>query len=383
MSDQVQSRATDRFAILDELVFFDHAGVAPLSGPAALALSAYAEQGRRRGYVGAGWQSGISQTKQLSARLLAAESPDEIALIPNTSTGLNLVSRGLAWRPGDNVVITNVEYPANRYPWQDLERLGVELIEVRQQPDGRIDVDDVCEAITDRTRVVAISHVQYSTGFRIDLRPISNLVHRAGGYLCVDAIQSLGAMPMDVSAQGIDFLAADGHKWLLSPEGCGIFYCRRDLIERLHPALIGWMNMQDHTNYGDYRFEFALDGRRFEPGSYNVPGALAMGASMQMLLDVGMATVWAGIESLTRRLCAGLAEIGWPVVSPRDASSERSGIVVFEPPPAAQAPEQVVARLRQRDVIVVVREGRLRASPHFYNTDAQVDRLLDALGDHD
>ncbi|MDP6059039.1 MAG: aminotransferase class V-fold PLP-dependent enzyme, partial [Pirellulaceae bacterium] len=255
MPNQVNSDWTSWFPILRELVFLDHAGVAPISGPAAGALRDYADQAQTHGYVGAGWHTGIDRVKELAARLIHAESKDEIALVANTSTGLNMVANGLHWREGDNVVITDVEYPANRYPWQDLQRIGVELIEVSQEPDGRIEVDQVCDAVTDRTRIVAISHVQYASGFRIELRPISDLVHQAGGHLCVDAIQSLGAMPVDVQEEGIDFLAADGHKWLLAPEGCGVFYCRRDLIELLHPALVGWMNMEDHTNYGSYRLE--------------------------------------------------------------------------------------------------------------------------------
>ncbi|NJL31446.1 MAG: aminotransferase class V-fold PLP-dependent enzyme [Phycisphaerales bacterium] len=184
----------------------------------------------------------------------------------------------------------------------------MELVEVDQQPDGRIDVDDVLDAITDRTRVVSLSHVQYASGYRIDLTPIAKLVHQAGGYLCVDAIQSLGAMPVNVRELGIDFLSADGHKWLLSPEGAGLFYVREELIPLLHPNVIGWMNMKNASDYGNYQFEFQDDARRFEPGSYNIPGVLALGASLEMFLELGMDQVWSSIESLTRQLCMGLQQ---------------------------------------------------------------------------
>ncbi len=369
------------FPILRELAFFNHAGVAPISGRAAEAMRQYAQQAATRAYVDSGWYRRAGEVKRLAAKLIGARGPHEIAFVPNTSAGLSLVAGGIDWQPGDNVVITDVEYPANRYPWIDLERFGVEVIEVRQLPDGRIDGDDVADAVTNRTRVVSVSHVQYASGHRIDLRPISEMVHRVGGYLCVDAIQSVGALPVDVRAMGIDFLAADGHKWMLGPEGCGIFYCHEDLCPLLHPNVVGWMNMVDAGsggNYGDYRYEFQMDARRFEPGSYNIPGVLGLGASFELLLEVGIDNVWSRIEALTTQLCKGLTDKGYHLFTPRDDPHERSGIVVWHPKPG-QDPKRLVADLDKHGIIIVVREGRLRASPHFYNTPEQIDRLIDAL----
>ena len=256
MTDQTPDDFSSQFPILRKLVFFNHAGVGPISGPAAEALRDYARQAESAAYYQAGWYARAGQVKKLAARLIHAQSPDEIAFVANTSTGLSLVAKGLDWRAGDQVIITNVEYPANRYPWQDLKRFGVEVIEVTQRPDGRILPEDVIAAVTPRCRVIAISHVQYASGYRIDLRPLSEAAHRVGAYLCVDAIQSVGVLPVDVDEMGIDFLAADGHKWLVSPEGCGIFFCRQDLLSVLHPNVVGWMNMVDSSNYGNYRFEF-------------------------------------------------------------------------------------------------------------------------------
>ena len=369
------------FPILRKMDFFNHAGVAPISGPAADALRVYAEQAASAAYVDSGWYRRANQVKKLAAQLIHAAGPQEIALIPNTSTGLAMVAKGLDFHPGDRVVITDVEYPANRYPWEDLRRRGVELHEVAQQPDGRIDVDEVCDAINDRTRVVSVSHVQYASGFRIDLRPISDMVHRAGGYLCVDAIQSCGVLPVDVGAMGIDFLAADGHKWMLGPEGAGFFYCRKDLCRKLHPNVVGWMNMVDAGNYGDYRFEFQPDARRFEPGSWNIPGVVALGASLDLLLGVGIdgpGGVWSRVEALTTRLVEGLEAKDYSVFTPRAHAGERSGIVIFEPGDGID-PKALVAGLEKQGIVIVVREGRLRVSPHFYNTAAQIDRLVEAL----
>jgi cysteine desulfurase/selenocysteine lyase len=374
----------DRFPILQGMTLLNHAGVAPISGPAADALRTTADElSTQAPYLGVPWARRVNDAKRSAARLINARGEHEIAFVSNTSHGLALVARGIDWQPGDSVVITNVEYPANRYPWEDIARRhGVELIEVAQHPDGRIDVDDVCDAVNDRTRVVAISHVQYASGYRIDLKPIADWVHRLPyrpAYLCVDAIQSLGACPVDVRAMGIDFLAADGHKWMLGPEGCGIFYCHEDLAQQLHPLIIGALNMVDAQNYGDYRFELLPDARRFESGSANIPGIMALQASIDLLIEVGIDEVWRRIEALTARLCDRLTAIGCRIYSPRRHEAERSGIVVFDPPPGSPDVRQLVRKLAERRVYIVVREGRLRASPHFYNTPQQMDAVAEAL----
>jgi len=380
MSNIAHEDLSQQFPILRQMTFFNHAGVAPISARAADALAAYARDAQAHAYIGADWYGRVKQIRGLAAKLIGAANPHEIAFVPNTSSGLALVAKGLKWQRGDNVVITSVEYPANRYPWQDLERFGIDLIEVDPHPDGRIDVDDVCNAITNRTRVVAISHVQYASGYRIDLRPISEMAHAAGAYLCVDAIQSLGAIPVDVQQMGIDFLSADGHKWMLSPEGAGIFYCRQDLIELLHPNVVGWMGMVNASDYGNYQFEFRSDAGRFEPGTWNVAGILALGASVELLLEIGIGTIWSRIDALTTRLCEGLNRKGYRVLSPRQSAGERSGIVIFDPPESCTlGVQQIVAELEARGIIIVVREGHLRASPHFYNTDDQIDLLVEAL----
>ncbi len=369
-----------QFPILDRMAFLNHAGVGPCSGPAAEALATYGRQSAEAAYIGHGWYKRVIEVKQAAARLINARGHHEIAFVGNTSAGLAQVARGLDWRRGDEVVITGVEYPANRYPWIDLERFGVRVREVEQESDGRIHVEDVINEIRDRTRVVSISHVQWASGHRIDLKAISDEAHAAGAYLCVDAIQSVGVLPVDVQAMGIDFLAADGHKWLVAPEGCGIFYCHEDHAQNLHPATVGWMNMVDATNWGDYRFEFQSDARRFEPGSYNLPGIFALGASIDLLLEVGIDAVWERVEALTSRLCDGLASKGYRVFSPRDDPNERSGIVVFEPPSSVTVPlTKIVTDLQTQGIVIVIREGRLRASPHFYNSESQIDVLVEAL----
>ena len=376
---QLDSDFSQKMPILGELTFLNHAGVAPISGPAVEALHRYADQASRYGNFQAPWYKRLKAIKRSAAELIHARGAHEIAFIPNTSTGLALVAEGLGLKPGDNVIITDVEYPANRYPWENLKARGIDVIEVPQRDDNRIYAEDVCNAITDRTKVVSLSHVQYASGFRIDPRPIADMVHHAGGYLCLDAIQSVGLLPVDVQSLGADFLVADGHKWMLGPEGAGFMYCHEDVIEKMHPAVVGWMNMVEAHDFGNYRFEFQRDARRFEPGSYNVPGLLAMGASIDMLLEVGIETVWSRVEALTARLCEGLERKGYRLYSPRASEAERSAIVIFEPPEGGEDATTIVNRLAEQQIVIVTRNGRLRASPHFYNTIEQMDALIEAL----
>ena len=369
----------NEFPILNQLDFFNHAGVAPITHRAATALQEYAVEASHFSYTKEKWYPRLSEVKQHLAKLINARSEDEIAYVPNTSTGLSLIANGLDWQAGDNVIISNVEYPANRYPWENLKRHGVQLIEVQQLPNGTIDVEEVCDAITNRTRIVSLSSVQYASGFRIDLKPISDLVHQAGGYLCVDGIQSVGLIPMDVQKDGIDFLAADGHKWLLGPEGFGFFYIHEDLAPLLTPAILGWHSVVNPMDFGNYNFELHMDAKRFEPGTHNIPGMLAMGASIDLLLEVGIGTIWDTVQKLNDQLCDGLPNAGCRVISPR-GKGQASGSVVFEPINDVINPKQVVAALAKEKIIVVVREGRIRVSPHFYNQPQQIDRLLKQLG---
>lgn len=359
------------------LVFLNHAAVAPMSGRAARAMADLARQSAAQAYLDPDWYPAILKVKQTAAKLINARRAKEIAFIPNTTTGIAMLAGGLDWRVGDRVVITDVEYPANRYPWTDLKRRGVEVVEAKQRPDLRIDVDEICDLINDRTRVVSISHVQYATGFRVDLKPIADVVHAAGGVLCVDAIQSVGVLPVDVQAMGIDFLAADGHKWMLGPEGAGFLYCEEDLCQQLRPPIAGWLGKRNPLDYGNYDERYLPDARRFEPGTWNVPGLRALGASLELLEEVGIEKVWERVDGLCQYLRGKLADHGLQVVSP-GGRDERSGMVVWQPGNDEDAVKAAM-RLQERGIVIASREGRLRASPHFYNSTQQLDRLLGAL----
>ena len=360
--------------IVERYCFLNHAAVAPICAAAAAEIERFAREARDHAYLTGHWYRRAEETRALAAALIQA-SPEEVAFVKNTSEGIAFVANGLAWRPGDEVISTAVEYPANVYPWMDLQkRCGVRHIMVPER-NGRIDPEEIIAAITPRTRLASLSHVEYASGFRHDLAKISAACRAKGALFCVDAIQTCGALPVNVRAMGIDFLSADGHKWLLGPEGCGIFYCRKELLGALQPE-IGWMNVVNSSDYANYDFTLRPDARRFECGSYNIPGVLALGAAIKLLLDVGIELVWARVLALTDQLCEMLAAKEYAVFSSRRAG-EQSAIVSFTHP--RHDLNKIVVDLEKQDIIVALRGGRLRASPHFYNTEDDLHRLVDAL----
>lgn len=376
---------SEAFPILRKWAFFNHAGVSPLPRVVTNALRAYADQSESDTYLVGTWYKDIETLRRLSAAMINGHR-DEIAFIKNTSEGISLVAHGIDLQPGDRIVTTAVEYPANIYPWmQQAGKRGCELVMVSEETDatgGRhVPIDKILAAASHpRTKLVTLSHVEFASGQRHDLVSIGAFCRQRGILFCVDAIQSLGVLPVDVKAMNIDFLSADGHKWLLGPEGAGIFYCRRELIAKTEPLTVGWMNVINDQDYGNYDYTLKSDARRFECGTYNVPGLLALKAAVELLTELGVDAVAARLRHLTDHLISRLGEKGYQVVSPR-RESQWSGIVAFVSPSHDQ--KQIVTTLRkQHQVEIALREGRLRCSPHFYNTQEQLDRLVDLLPSH-
>lgn len=375
----------DLFPILRKWDFFNHAAVSPLPRPASDALRTYAAGAETDTYLAGTWYRDIERLRVLAAGLLNCHR-DEIAFVKNTGEGLSIVAGGIDWQPGDRIVTTGVEYPANVYPWMEqCRRHGCELVMVREQTDadGRryVPLDQTLREVEHpRTRLVTVSHVEYASGQRHDLPAIGAACRRHGKLFCVDAIQSVGAVPVNVEAMGIDFLAADGHKWMLGPEGAGIFFCRRERIEPLRPLTIGWMNVINAQDYGHYDYTLKPDAGRYECGTYNVPGLHALKAALEMLAEVGIERIAERLRTLTDHLIDRLAAKGYRILSPRDGD-QWSGIVSFESPSHPHGP--IVATLRKEHrVEIALREGRLRCSPHFYNTVEQLDRLVGLLPPH-
>ncbi len=365
------------FPVTRELAYLNHAGVAPISTRAEEALRRYAQEATRHGalHYDAVYDAEVERVRDRAALLLGARR-EEIAFVKNTTEGLGLVAAGLDWRSGDQVVTCDLEYPSNVHPWQALRAQGVETILLRGEA-GRLPIGRVAEALESRrVRLLALSSVEFGSGARNDLDALGGLCRERGVLFCVDAIQSLGCLPLRPEASGVDFLAADGHKWLLSVEGCGIFYCRRGLLDRLRPRIVGWRNVADNRDFDTYQSELQESAVRFEEGTPNTPGIFALGGALDLILELGIDAIAARVLGLTDLLADGLAERGATVLSPR-APGETSGIVSFRW--GDEAPERTAARLRRAGVFCVARRGGVRASPHFYNEEAEIAGLLAAL----
>ncbi len=355
--------------------YFDHAAVAPISGPAQQALAEWSADSAANGDVPwLTWASGVERLRRRFAAFLAA-GEDEIALVPNTTVGINIVAEGFPWQPGDNVVVPDDEFPSNLFPWLNLESRGVEVRRV-QSGGRRLDLDKLAAACDRKTRIVSASWVGYAHGFRTNVDDLCAMVHEQGALLFLDAIQGLGVFPLDVSRTPVDFLAADGHKWLLGPEGAGMFYMRREHLARLEPRGVGWHSVEQAADYSLAEFRLRDAASRYEGGSMNIPGFLALDASLAMLGHYGAHAVSERVLAITDYLCARLEGIGAVVASDRDRQCA-SGIVSFDVPDRDSA--QLRKQCLKADVVVSVRGGRLRASPHAYTSEQDVDRLIAVL----
>jgi selenocysteine lyase/cysteine desulfurase len=273
------------------------------------------------------------------------------------------------------VLTCDLEYPSNVYPWQALRERGVETVLLPGR-EGRLPLETVEAALGDpRARLLALSSVEFGSGARNDLAALGALCRERGVLFCVDAIQSLGVQPLDVAGLGIDFLAADGHKWLCSVEGCGIFYCAEQLQDRLAPRVIGWRNVPDNRDFDTYQTGLQPSAIRYEEGTPNTAGIFALGAAIDLVLELGVEAIWGRVRELTDRLVEGLRARGATVLSPRGA--EASGIVSFRL--GDEPPRRTAGRLGAAGVFVVARRGGVRASPHFYNDESELEALLAAL----
>jgi len=365
------------FPVTQRLIYLNHAGVSPIPARAAEAgcrqLLRSRDEGASRPRV---WVEESNTVRERFAALIGASS-EEIAFVKNTSEGISIVAAGFPWKAGDNLVTANVEFPSNIYPWLRLESRGVEvrMVEARE---GRVPREDLFAACDGKTRMIALSSVEFANGYRNDLAPIGEFCRKQGIFFCVDAIQSLGVLPIDVKSCGIDALAADGHKWLLAPEGIGGFYLSREVLEMVEPVVLGWHSVRNRFDFERYDFHLAPDARRFEPGSFNMVGIAAFGASLGLLLEIGVERIWERVRRLTDRIIDSAERAGYELLSPRNPE-DRSGIVTFRV--AGADPQALWKSLLARGVVCSPRSGGIRVSPHFYNTPEEIDRFFGILGE--
>jgi cysteine desulfurase/selenocysteine lyase len=362
-----------QFPVTRNKVFLNHAAESPLPKPVAEAVRRYLDKASR---FGDGSGESNDWGKQSFAKLIGAK-PGEIALIENTSMGLNIAANVLQYRPGSKVVTTDLEYPSVVYPWLR-KMLGAKIHYVRNV-DGKVSLDDMEKAVDDKTVAVAISHVEYANGFRHNLRVLSELVHEHGAYLIVDAIQSVGTMPIDVERDDVDFFMAAGYKWLLSPAGAAYLCVKDELINKLEPPFVGWASVNQEIFetadfYDIWNLKLSKTASRFEVGSPSTMSFVGAAEAMKMLLDVGTERIKTRIMKLTDRVIDSAKDLGLKLQTPEEKSC-RSGIVNFK----VRKPLKLVERLRKKKIVVSARAQGIRVSPHYYNTEEEIDKLMEEV----
>jgi len=372
-------RFRESMPITKKWAYFDNAAVAPLPSPAKNAALRWADEASAEGdTVWPQWAAAIEKTRAAAASMMGAEL-SEIALVSNTTTGIGMVAEGFPWQSGDNIVTLANEFPSNLYPWMNLASRGVtaRLVPVER---GRVDFERLLATCDERTKMIAVSWVGYASGWRIDVAELVRLAHERGILVCLDAIQGLGVFPLDVRETEVDFVAADGHKWMLGPEGAGILFVQQKHLDMLRPIGIGWNSVVHQYDFSHIELKLRGCAARYEGGSQNMVGLLALGASLDMLASFGLTSHHSPIAdrvlSITDLACERLAEIGAIILSHRE-SDHRSGIVSFELP--GRDPMEARRQCLEKGVALSCRNGRLRISAHAYANTEDVDRLINAF----
>jgi selenocysteine lyase/cysteine desulfurase len=374
------TRFRDEFPIAKEYIALTHCAVSPLNRRAADAVADHAREAAAQPFdrIRDKVMGTMTELKARAARLINAASPDEIAVIPNTAYGINTAALSLPLRAGDNVLVLDGAYPANLYPWMNLAHRGV-LTKVVPQREGGLDLNVLQSRIDGRTRVIALDAVMFATGFRNDLEAVGRICRERGIFFVVDGIQALGALPIDVQACNIDILAAGSQKWLLGAPGSGFMYCRAALLPELVPgAYVGTSSMVDPFNFLDYNYTLQPNAERFSLGTPNILGAFALNASLALLEEAGREAVAERVLRLAGALISELGERGYGFAA-STAPEHRSGIVIATMPQA----EALAAceRLAGERIMATVRGDGLRFAPHFYNTEDELMRVCEVLGD--
>jgi cysteine desulfurase/selenocysteine lyase len=365
------------FPVTERAIYLNHAAVSAPPLPTIKAvLSQLADVSENGSLNFRNWIAVKENARRLVAGMLGARL-EQVAFTRNTSDGLSTVANGLDWRPGDNLVTFRNEFPSNIYPWLRIrDALGVE-VRMCPERDGRIDLGELISLIDNKTRIVAVSQIQYASGFRADLERIGRAVRSHDALLVVDVIQALGVVPIDVQAELVDVAAAACHKWLLTPEGLGLLYLSARARERIQPTLVGWTSVPNPEDYGNFEQGWNKGTLAWETGTGPVSLIHGLEASLSLLNEVGIRRIQAHLETLTDHLCEQLRNTNYEVLSSRRAD-EKSQIVCLRHT-AGLSSMDIYAHLKKRNIITAPRGNRLRISPHFYNTLEEMDELVKAL----
>jgi len=377
MDNQFEGLNRSEFPQQEDLLYLNHAAVSPWPKRTADAVISFAEENIRFGAQNyPQWMARETTLRGQLKSLINAPTADDIALLKNTSEALSVVASGIPWCSGENIVGTDQEFPSNRIVWQVQEKHEVEY-----RPINITDTDDpenaLISACNDKTRLLAISSVQYGTGLRLNLEKLGKFCQDAGIFFCVDAIQTIGALNFDVQAIHADFVMADAHKWMLGPEGIALFYCRSELRDQLELHQYGWHMVEDYSNYDATEWQIASSARRFECGSPNMLGIHAFSASLSLLTEIGIEKIERNILNNTSYLIDNLSDIdGLEFITPT-LERLRSGIVTFKM--VGQDHAQIHRKLLENNVICAHRSGGIRFSPHFYTGQEKINKSLEVL----
>jgi len=367
------------FPVTRDKIFLGHAGVCPLPQRVAQAVSAYVQQASCGDQESIVLPALLEEGRTVASGLLKCQ-PDEVAFVGPTSLGLSLVASGLKFRRGDNIVIYHDDYPSNVYPWMALAEQGVQvrLLNIRQL--GVIRPRDVMGQVDESTRLVALASCHFISGYRIDHAAIGKYLRDRGILFCVDGIQTLGAFPTTV--EHVDFLAADAHKWLLGPCGAGVLYVRKELQERLNPPLYGWHNVRCPNFVAQEQITWRSGAKKFEAGTQNLLGLVGLVAALRLIQEIGVDNIAAELLRKRAWLVPALQAKGYTVLCADAPSENASGITNCSKP--GQDCAELYERLLAENIVMHLRTDRagqryLRLSPHFYNTDAELQRVMELL----
>ena len=366
------------FPITRKKIFLAHAAVTALPKCAADAMAEYAYASCEDQQEFDSFITAMKETRQLAGKLIGAK-PSEIALLGPTSLGLSLFANGINWNPGDEVICYHDDYPANVYPWMDLQRKGVNVRFLAPETPGEITPQLVASTITDKTRLVALASCHFLTGYRIDIDAIGKMLGERDILFSLDAIQTCGAFP--TSVEHVDFLSADAHKWLLGPMAIGIVYVKEKNMDLLRPSLLGAWNVQSPDYITQKEIRFHPTARRYEPGVLNASGIVGFRAVLELLNNVGIQTISRRLQELNNHLVEGLEALNCKILGPREEKNS-SGIKTFSLP-TGHAPD-IFRHLAESGVIASCRKDRngndlLRFSPHFYNSEQEITQALEIL----
>ena len=366
------------FPITTQKVFMAHAAASPLPRCVSSAMKAYLDHASSEGQWEFLYKDIEEDTRRLAAQLLGADS-EEIAFVSSTSMGLSLVASGLSWKNDDNIVIARGDFPSNIYPWMNLKSKGVRIRFIPGSRDGAVTLNDVKAQIDNNTRLVSLSSVNYATGYKIDIPSIGRFLHDKGILFCIDAIQSLGAIPIDTTY--VDFLSAGAHKWLLGPLGIGILYVKKKDIGRLSPVLTGWKCVKSNKDYLNYNLDFLDSAQCLEPGGINITGIIGLHAALELLLNAGIDIIDSRLRGFRKILIPALMQKGYELIGSA-ADEQSSGITAFYSPNLDMA--ILKQELDKSGFVVSLREifgvGKcIRVSPHFYNLDDDITSFVNKL----